>query len=429
MDRFSSAESEQLFDRGSDRLFGAKDGQARTVQRLKNHSSIDLARIIMGKAKKKPHEEHSGFSRSSSASQFFVEQVSQLQEHVRRPSSYLQRELDTSRNPEVFNKSDDLGFLISSLEDDLRILQAEMKTSSVCMLESGVEKTDHIAKRETKSYELPWVDGATGFKVTLKALSGDPDLFVSQRITRPTRVSYTWNSTAEGDDVVLVPPGNAKFSKEKGVYIGVLGHERSSYRIKAKWILPRQAEYVFARKMNTNQRILSKMKDFKEKNKAATLGLTNNLRKDLSNLRSSRSKSEGFLHRKSRWIVGADFDNTFGAPLSNDSALFRSPKESARFDQAMQQRKEIERLKSDIKASTIASTSRAKIFRQKSGPAQDSREDRGQAYTLVKTLGGVDLEEPIKIEAHSRDGKSRIVRNEISAEKVRRERFMMLKLR
>ena len=420
-----------VFDRGSDRLLGGRDGQAQTVQRLRNHSSTDLARIITGGGSGATTEAATTFLRSKSTSYLFKEQVNQLQHSFY--NHRLTKEEGNQRLGEspvgTSSSSEDLAQQISSLEDDVRILQTEMKSSSLCLLDSGQKKTDHIAKRETKYYELAWEDGATGFKVTLEALAGDPDLFVSQKISRPSRVNYTWNSTADGDDVVLVPPGNAKFSKGNSVYIGVLGHERSSYNLRAKWILPRQAEYVFARKMNTNQRILTKLKEFKEQNKAAKLKLTNNLRKDLRNFRSSRSKNSDLLHRKSRWLVGADFDNTYGNPLSTDDGVLRAPNSSARFEAAMEQRREIDKLKGQIKAAAIVSTQTVKTRRRRPGIVTPMSEDKGPEFTVVKTLGGVDLEEPIKIRESSKNGKSRMVRNEISDEKVRRERFMMFKLR
>ena len=68
---------------------------------------------------------------------------------------------------------------------------------------------------------------------TGRALEGDPDLYVSQKHKHPTKEQHTWQSNADGDDLVNISPSDKGF-KQATVFVGVHGHVRSRYRLTAR---------------------------------------------------------------------------------------------------------------------------------------------------------------------------------------------------
>ena len=78
--------------------------------------------------------------------------------------------------------------------------------------------------------------------IELKAYSGDPDLFVSQRQHRPDLENYTWRSNSIGDteelaiehDDPLIEHGETRGAWT--CYIGVFGEKQSDYQITTRFV-------------------------------------------------------------------------------------------------------------------------------------------------------------------------------------------------
>lgn len=120
------------------------------------------------------------------------------------------------------------------LAHTLKTLTAEMHPAPPRALESEYEIEDFIAMHETRFYRMPFVAGSVGFKVTLRAMEGDPDLYVCQTHAKPSKAHHTWRSASEGVDVVHVLPGDAKFQGSQ-LFVGIHGHIKSHYRLLAAW--------------------------------------------------------------------------------------------------------------------------------------------------------------------------------------------------
>jgi len=129
---------------------------------------------------------------------------------------------------------------ISAVSETLRMLKAEMNPAPPQELESDYEIEDFISKFETRYYKLPSQGTEVGFKVVLSALEGDPDLYVCQRNSKPDKNNHTYRSASEGIDVVQVLPGHPHFFAGN-VYVGVYGHDRSHFKLKASWIEKKQS--------------------------------------------------------------------------------------------------------------------------------------------------------------------------------------------
>lgn len=121
------------------------------------------------------------------------------------------------------------------LNSKLKTLTAEMHPTPPQDLESGYEIKDSAFQGETRFYRLPFEQGGVGFKVILQAIEGDPDLYVCQTHPKPSKSHHTWRSASEGNDVVHVQQGDPKF-KSNNLYIGIHGHSRCHFRLKASWI-------------------------------------------------------------------------------------------------------------------------------------------------------------------------------------------------
>ncbi|GBG25382.1 UPF0669 protein C6orf120-like [Hondaea fermentalgiana] len=122
-----------------------------------------------------------------------------------------------------------------NLASKLKTLNAEMNPKPPHDLESGYEITDNALQGETRIYRLPFEPDSVGFKVVLQATEGDPDLYVCQTHQKPSMSHHTWRSASEGNDVVHVQQGDPKF-KESSLYIGIHGHSKCHFRLKANWI-------------------------------------------------------------------------------------------------------------------------------------------------------------------------------------------------
>lgn len=58
----------------------------------------------------------------------------------------------------------------------------------------------------TYAYYRFVLDEVVETRIVVRALSGNPDLYVSTSTTRPSHDEYTWKSTRAGTDVVVIKP-------------------------------------------------------------------------------------------------------------------------------------------------------------------------------------------------------------------------------
>jgi hypothetical protein len=123
---------------------------------------------------------------------------------------------------------------IAALGTKIKTLKAASSTPPTVTLESDFEIEDVCAQESMRHYKLPYAPGCVGFKVVLRAIEGDPDLFVCQRSKQPDKLHHTWRSMSEGVDSVIVPPGAPLF-KPTHVYVGISGVTRSHFKLRATW--------------------------------------------------------------------------------------------------------------------------------------------------------------------------------------------------
>ena len=67
-------------------------------------------------------------------------------------------------------------------------------------------------------------------RVSVNALTGDPDIFVCNRNTHPTQSQHTWKSASAGDDVVTITPDDPLFYPG-AFFVGVYGIYDSTFEI------------------------------------------------------------------------------------------------------------------------------------------------------------------------------------------------------
>ena len=74
------------------------------------------------------------------------------------------------------------------------------------------------------------------FTITVQAFSGDPDLYVSATVARPTTSVYTWVSATDLDEVVQILPSDPNYLPPPATYaIGVFGYSGNvSFQITAQ---------------------------------------------------------------------------------------------------------------------------------------------------------------------------------------------------
>ena len=65
-------------------------------------------------------------------------------------------------------------------------------------------------------------DPKADLKVTVEAIFGDPDLFISRTDQRPDQVNHTWSSADLGADIIEVPTTDANYGLGT-YYIAVYG--------------------------------------------------------------------------------------------------------------------------------------------------------------------------------------------------------------
>ena len=73
------------------------------------------------------------------------------------------------------------------------------------------------------------------FDLHLEALSGDPDMYVSTEVARPTLASCTWISAQRGSDSLLVSTNNREFTPGSSiVYVAVYGRYAAHFSISVR---------------------------------------------------------------------------------------------------------------------------------------------------------------------------------------------------
>jgi hypothetical protein len=79
------------------------------------------------------------------------------------------------------------------------------------------------------------LDEALPLRLTLRCISGDPDLYVSNETTRPTVQDHVWGSSASGADEIVISTDNAYFTLGT-YYIGVTAMVDSEFELRAEQV-------------------------------------------------------------------------------------------------------------------------------------------------------------------------------------------------
>lgn len=73
-------------------------------------------------------------------------------------------------------------------------------------------------------YELKPEAEFQDLRIEIEAISGDPDLYVSQTIKKPNRREFTWSATSSGGEELMISWNDKNRDNKKPFYIGVRGH-------------------------------------------------------------------------------------------------------------------------------------------------------------------------------------------------------------
>ena len=102
-------------------------------------------------------------------------------------------------------------------------------------LTAGVSVTDHVERGEADYFTFYMDAQDNALKIVVTPISGDPDVFVSTTVRKPSPpTNFTWASTAYGGDVLVIDPTlDMKACRHCNYYIAVVGVTPSTYSITA----------------------------------------------------------------------------------------------------------------------------------------------------------------------------------------------------
>lgn len=104
-------------------------------------------------------------------------------------------------------------------------------TGGGSVLLKGVTRNGLVSSGAAKFYKLQLAcpDTAQALQLSLTALEGNPDLYVSASVQQPGPDSYTWSASAPGSDALQLEYPDA------GVYyLGVFGATAAAFKLQAR---------------------------------------------------------------------------------------------------------------------------------------------------------------------------------------------------
>eukprot|EP01038_Epipyxis_sp_PR26KG_P008213 gene8213-11113_t len=107
-------------------------------------------------------------------------------------------------------------------------------SNSILALQPGVSVMDHVGVYESDYFSFFLDQTDENLKISLTRISGDPDLYISTKLQRPSPSNFTWKSIRYGSDVIEIDPLTDKDACfHCTYYILVYGTSESVYSIGA----------------------------------------------------------------------------------------------------------------------------------------------------------------------------------------------------
>ena len=120
----------------------------------------------------------------------------------------------------------------------LATVQGSPEESALTTLQEGVALRARAPSGQYTFFRFDVARADTSAKVALTVFSGDPDLYCSFEVSRPTQANHSYASTGSGDEVVRIShldPRMRPFclSLPCTLYIGVLGYTNATFSVLA----------------------------------------------------------------------------------------------------------------------------------------------------------------------------------------------------
>ena len=297
-------------------------------------------------------------------------------------------------------------------------MRTEIRRAPPQILSSGDEIEATVRENAVQAYRLqPNEEGRKcSVKITLKTVSGDPDLYVCQRHKYPDKSHHTWQSVSDGDDNIYISSNDAKFSQQQSIFIGIRGHTTSTYRLAATWVYQKSSSELMSkttRIQGAHRRVKEKIAQMGNRYKEVLLQERGRKKHRFSSKTSLAAVDSSAL-KKLKWIAG---DMMCASPRCESRsfgsyAFARTPyvpirpadtcKRSRDFRKEARALRQLPSRKAPVDDNAPASVSDS--FLRNMSLVKKLHE---RISTQVYQLGGIDLVKPLKVPAPTGKGAKR----------------------